>query len=68
MDDSGSAQAISEFIVRKIGKKRGSCHSSLIVRYLPGGVSLFVVAFAAYPIAAALFRDQIFQRDSFLHA
>ena len=58
MDDSGSAQAISEFIVRKIGKKRevlAIVLSCAILTY--GGVSLFVVAFAAYPIAAALFRE-----------
>lgn len=58
MDDSGSAQAISEFIVRKIGKKRevlAIVLSCAVLTY--GGVSLFVVAFAAYPIAAALFRE-----------
>lgn len=58
MDDSGSAQAISEFIVKKIGKRRevlAIVLSCAVLTY--GGVSLFVVAFAAYPIAASLFRD-----------
>ena len=57
MDDSGSARAISQFIVARLGEQRAILAivlSCAILTY--GGVSLFVVAFAVYPIAAALFR------------
>lgn len=58
MDDSGSARAIAYSIVDKLGAKRAILAiviSCAILTY--GGVSLFVVAFAVYPIAAALFRE-----------
>jgi H+/gluconate symporter-like permease len=58
MDDSGSAHAIAHWIVVKMGKKQSILAivlSCAILTY--GGVSLFVVAFAVYPIAAALFRE-----------
>ncbi len=58
MDDSGSARAISHFIVARLGQHRAVLAivlSCAILTY--GGVSLFVVAFAVYPIAAALFRE-----------
>ncbi len=58
MDDSGSAKSISHFIVEKLGRDRAILAivlSCAILTY--GGVSLFVVAFAVYPIAAALFRE-----------
>ncbi len=58
MDDSGSAVAISKFIINRLGKQRAILAvvlSCAILTY--GGVSLFVVAFAVYPIAAALFRE-----------
>jgi H+/gluconate symporter-like permease len=58
MDDSGSARAISRFIVARLGQQRAMLAivlSCAILTY--GGVSLFVVAFAVYPIAAALFRE-----------
>ncbi|WP_111431405.1 GntP family permease [Rhodobacteraceae bacterium DSL-40] len=57
MADSGSARAIAEWCVRKLG-----AHNAVVAIVLScailtyGGVSLFVVAFAVYPIAAALFR------------
>ncbi|MCA9132865.1 MAG: GntP family permease [Planctomycetales bacterium] len=57
MGDSGSARAISQFIVARLGQQRAILAivlSCAILTY--GGVSLFVVAFAVYPIAAALFR------------
>ncbi|MEO8269845.1 MAG: GntP family permease, partial [Aureliella sp.] len=57
MGDSGSAQAISQFIVARLGQQRAILAivlSCAILTY--GGVSLFVVAFAVYPIAAELFR------------
>lgn len=58
MDDSGSAQAISRFIVTRLGQQQvisAVVLSCAILTY--GGVSLFVVAFAVYPIASALFRS-----------
>lgn len=57
MDDSGAASAIAEFVSRKIGKGKeiwAVVLSCAIITY--GGVSLFVAAFAIYPIGAALFK------------
>lgn len=57
MDDSGSARVIAEQVAAKTGAKRAILAivlSCAILTY--GGVSLFVVAFAVYPIAAAMFR------------
>ncbi len=57
MDDSGSAEAIAQGIVRRLGEARAILAVVLACAVLTyGGVSLFVVAFAVYPIAAALFR------------
>jgi len=58
MDVSGSANAIAEFITTKIGKGKeiwAVVLSCAVITY--GGVSLFVAAFAIYPIGAALFRE-----------
>ncbi|GAA0182151.1 GntP family permease [Clostridium sediminicola] len=58
MDDSGAAKAIAHTISKKLGKDKAILAvvlSCAILTY--GGVSLFVVAFAVYPIAAALFRE-----------
>ncbi len=58
MDDSGSAEAIAQGIVRRLGEARAILAVVLACAVLTyGGVSLFVVAFAVYPIAAALFRQ-----------
>ncbi len=57
MGDSGSARAISQCIVARLGQHRAILAiviSCAVLTY--GGVSLFVVAFAVYPIAADLFR------------
>jgi len=57
MEASGAALAIAQAIVRWLGAQQallaivGAC---AVLTY--GGVSLFVVAFAVFPIAAALFR------------
>ena len=57
MDDSGSAEAIAQGIVARLGAQRAILAVVLACAVLTyGGVSLFVVAFAVYPIAAALFR------------
>lgn len=58
MDVSGSAKAIADFIVDKIGAQRAILAITLACGILTyGGVSLFVVAFAVFPIAAALFKE-----------
>jgi len=58
MDDSGAAKSIAHAISSKLGKDKAILAvvlSCAILTY--GGVSLFVVAFAVFPIAAALFRE-----------
>ncbi|QPC46755.1 GntP family permease [Mangrovibacillus cuniculi] len=58
MEDTGSAQAVAHQITKFIGKKRavlGVLVASALLTY--GGVSLFVVVFAIYPIAISLFRE-----------
>jgi len=58
MDDSGSARAIAHSIVARLGRERAVLAIVLACGILTyGGVSLFVVAFAVYPIGAALFRE-----------
>ncbi|MDI6745898.1 MAG: GntP family permease [Rhodocyclaceae bacterium] len=58
MDDSGAAEAIAQGIVAKLGAGRAILAVVLACAVLTyGGVSLFVVAFAVYPIGAALFRQ-----------
>ena len=57
MDDSGGAAAIARFIVDRLGERQAILAIVLSCGILTyGGVSLFVVAFAVFPIAAALFR------------
>jgi H+/gluconate symporter-like permease len=57
MEDSGSAEAIAQGIVRRLGASQALLAVVLACAVLTyGGVSLFVVAFAVYPIAVALFR------------
>ena len=58
MEDSGSAEVLANAIIKKLGTGRSILAvvlSCAVMTY--GGVSLFVVAFAVYPIAAALFRQ-----------
>lgn len=56
MEDTGSAKALAEWIVAKLGGANTIPAVVLACAVLTyGGVSLFVVAFAIYPIAAALF-------------
>ncbi len=58
MDDSGSAKAIARAVIAKLGPERAIVAVVLCCGVLTyGGVSLFVVAFAIFPVAAALFRD-----------
>ncbi|EGZ43890.1 GntP family permease [Neisseria wadsworthii] len=58
MEDSGAAHSIAHTLVDKLGKQKALLSivlASAILTY--GGVSVFVVTFAVYPIAAALFRE-----------
>ncbi|MFW5679830.1 MAG: GntP family permease [Pseudomonadota bacterium] len=57
MEDSGSAEVMANSVIRQLGERRAILAvvlSCAVMTY--GGVSLFVVAFAVYPIAASLFR------------
>jgi H+/gluconate symporter-like permease len=58
MDDSGAGLSIARGIVAKLGESRALFAVVLACAVLTyGGVSLFVVAFAVYPVASALFRQ-----------
>jgi H+/gluconate symporter-like permease len=58
MEDSGSANAIARSVIARLGPERAIIAVVLCCGVLTyGGVSLFVVAFAIFPVAAALFRD-----------
>jgi len=58
MDDSGAARAIAQGLVARLGGGQAILAVVLACAILTyGGVSLFVVAFAIFPIAASLFRE-----------
>jgi H+/gluconate symporter-like permease len=58
MADSGASTTIAHRIIGRLGPKHAITAVTLACALLTfGGVSLFVVAFAIYPIAAALFRQ-----------
>lgn len=58
MDDTGSARSLASSVSGWLGPKRAIVSVVLCCGVLTyGGVSAFVVAFAIYPVAAALFRD-----------
>lgn len=58
MEDSGAAESVSHWIVSKLGMKRAVLAIILACAVLTyGGVSLFVVAFAVYPMAVSLFKE-----------
>lgn len=58
MEDSGAADSVAQWVVRRFGVRHallaviGAC---AVLTY--GGVSLFVVAFSVFPLALALFRE-----------
>lgn len=57
MDDSGSAKSIARSVSAWLGPQRSIISIVLCCGVLTyGGVSAFVVAFAIFPVAAALFR------------
>lgn len=58
MEETGAAKAVAQKVTQLIGKKKailGVLIASALLTY--GGVSLFVVVFAVYPIALELFRE-----------
>jgi len=58
MDDTGSARKIADTVSTWLGPERAIASVVLCCAVLTyGGVSAFVVAFAVYPLAAALFRQ-----------
>lgn len=58
MEASGAANTIAHWTVGRLGRGNALLAIVLACAVLTyGGVSLFVVAFAVYPIAAALFRE-----------
>lgn len=58
MDDSGAAQAVAQWLTSKFGKKAAISAVVAGCAVLTfGGISLFVVVFAMYPIALSLFRE-----------
>lgn len=58
MEDSGAARVIAQAIVARLGARQAILAIVLACAVLTyGGVSLFVVAFAVYPMATALFRE-----------
>jgi len=58
MEDSGAAESVSHWIVSKLGMKHAVLAIVLACAVLTyGGVSLFVVAFAVYPMAVSLFKE-----------
>jgi len=57
MEDSGSAEVLANATIRRLGGERAILAVVLSCAAMTyGGVSLFVVAFAVFPIAAAVFR------------
>lgn len=58
MEASGSARVLADGIIRGLGPNRAILAVILSCATMTyGGVSLFVVAFAVWPIASALFRE-----------
>ncbi|MFC3039797.1 GntP family permease [Virgibacillus xinjiangensis] len=58
MEDTGMARSVAVALTKVIGTKRailGVLSSAAVLTY--GGVSLFVVVFAVYPLALTLFRE-----------
>ncbi|MCP3033334.1 GntP family permease [Halobacillus sp. A1] len=58
MEDTGMARSVAVALTKIIGTKRailGVLASAAVLTY--GGVSLFVVVFAVYPLAISLFRE-----------
>jgi H+/gluconate symporter-like permease len=58
MEDTGAADSVADWITGKLGKQRAVLAVVIACAVLTyGGVSLFVVAFAVYPMALSLFKE-----------
>lgn len=58
MEESGMAQAVAHKIFKSLGPKHVMLSTVLAAAILTyGGVSMFVVVFAVYPFAAALYKE-----------
>jgi H+/gluconate symporter-like permease len=58
MEDSGAADSVAAWIIKRIGMRNGALAIVIACAVLTyGGVSLFVVAFSVYPMAVSLFRE-----------
>lgn len=58
MEETGLAKGIAQYIIKSLGQERAILAVVLAGAVLTyGGVSLFVVVFAVYPFASALFRE-----------
>jgi H+/gluconate symporter-like permease len=58
MEESGMAKSIAHTIIQHLGPKHAILSTVLAAAILTyGGVSMFVVVFAVYPFAAALFKE-----------
>ena len=58
MEDTGLAKAIARTIINSLGRERSVLSIVLAGAVLTyGGISLFVVVFAIYPFASALFKE-----------
>ncbi|MEP2651655.1 MAG: SLC13 family permease [Paraglaciecola sp.] len=58
MEDTGAADALSQWIINKLGRKQAVLAVVIACAVLTyGGVSVFVVAFSVYPMAISLFKD-----------
>lgn len=60
MEESGAARSIAKYISQKLGFERAIALSTATLTY--GGVSMFVVPFAVYPFALAMFKDAQYPR------
>lgn len=66
MELTGAAAAIGEVVVKLVGKKRAILAVILACAIMTyGGISLFIVMFVIYPIAAAAFRESNIPRQLF---
>lgn len=58
MEENGMAKSIAHAIIKSLGPQRAVLSTVIAASILTyGGVSMFVVVFAVYPFAAALFRE-----------
>ena len=66
MELTGAAEAVGETVIKLVGKKRALLAVILACSVMTyGGISLFIVMFVIYPIAAAAFRESNIPRQLF---